>query len=266
MAKLSLNGCDHFYQEMGEGAETIIFTHGVFFDSDICLEQMKFFASKYRCIGFDWRSQGRSEDSAFGHDVDGLTQDCIALMDKLGIKKAHWVGVSIGGVVGIRLAARYPDRIQSLCLMGATADKEKLEKLEKYELLTEAFFKDKEIHADQLLALLFGQRFCANATEYEQAKTRLLANNPATMRRALTPIIRRTDIRHLLPKITCPTLIVVGEEDAANGPDRAATLHADIKSSRLAILSSVGHTPTLEAPDDVNSHLSTFYEKHKNTG
>lgn len=263
MAMISLNGCDHFYQEMGDGNETIIFTHGVFFDCDICLEQMKFFAPKYRCIAFDWRSQGRSENSHFGHDVDGLTQDCIALMDKLEVNKAHWMGVSIGGVVGVRLAARYPERLPSLCLMGATADKEKLEKLEKYETLTEAFFQDKETHADQLLNLLFGQRFCSNPEMYAQAKKRLLSNDPVAIRRALTPIIRRTDIRHLLPKVTCPTLIIVGEEDGANGPDRASVLHAEIKDSRLEVLKNVGHTPTLEASEEINTLLSNFYAEKK---
>ncbi len=262
MPYITINGSDIFYQEKGSGKNTIIFTHGVFFNSDICKKQMQHFSNNYRCIAFDWNGQGRSQKSLYNHDVDSLKKHSIEIMDKLDIEKAHWVGVSIGGVVGIRLAAEYSHRITSLCLMGATAEKETLEKLKKYETITESFFSNKELHADHLMKVLFGEKFRTQPhfqKAYKEAKDQLISNDSDSMRLALTPILRRTDIQHLLPQINCPTLVLVGEEDAANGPDRATVLSNSIKNSKMILLKNVGHTPTVEDPDHVNQLLNDFY-------
>ncbi|MCI4645047.1 MAG: alpha/beta fold hydrolase [Hyphomonadaceae bacterium] len=219
---------------------------------------------KYRCISFDWRSQGRSGHPLGGHDVDMLARDGLALLDHLSIQAAHWVGVSIGGVVGVRLAAEFGDRVRSLILMGATSEKESLAKLERYEQVIGLHANDPVAGADALMPILFGSAFLGDPSlEATRAAARasIEQTDAERMARAITPIIRRTDIQHLLAYVRCPTLIVVGAEDGANGPDRASVLRAGIAGASLEILPGVGHSPPIEAPDSVAELIGAFVER-----
>jgi len=188
--------------------------------------QFEALKSDYRCIGLDWRGQGKSEMTLGGYDVDMLAYDCMALMTHLGIEQFHWVGLSIGGVIGIRMAAEQPARIKSLFAIGAAADCEPYEKLAKYESL-----------------------FDKNLQEGFEA-----------IREPMAPILRRRDIRYLLPYVKCPTFVTTGEHDGANGPKRAQMIHDGIAHSALDIIPRAGHTATIEEPVLLNAMLLKFLD------
>ena len=127
--------------------------------------QFEALSARFRCIGLDWRGQGKSEATLGGYDVDNLARDCMALMTHLGVDQFHWVGLSIGGVVGIRMAAEHPSRIKSLFAIGAAADCEPYEKLAKYEslfdkILVEGF----EAIRAPMAPIIFGPDFLNDAS------------------------------------------------------------------------------------------------------
>src|SRR6185369_4898317 len=88
--------------------------------------------SRFRCISFDHRGQGQSEVTETGYTMDELTADALALIQALGAAPCHFVGLSMGGFVGMRLAARYPALIRSLSLLETSAGPEPLFKVFKY--------------------------------------------------------------------------------------------------------------------------------------
>jgi pimeloyl-ACP methyl ester carboxylesterase len=259
---MEANGTKLFWQEHGSGDEAVIFTHGILFSSEMFSAQYVALGARYRCIGFDWRGQGRSETPLGGYDVDNLASDSVALMDNLGVRRAHWVGLSIGGVIGVRIAAERPERLLSLCAIGAAADAEPYEKLARYEALFDAMERDGVGSVLPTVApILFGPDFlndAARKNEREEWLRRLESCDGARAKRAAAPILRRRDIQHMLPHVRVPTLICTGELDKANGPDRAAILAGGIAGAELCIIPRVGHTPPIEAPGTLDGILLRF--------
>src|SRR5258705_4258305 len=121
MPKLRCNNANIFYVEFGSGTETIIFSHGLMFNSHQWDEQLDYFKGHYRCIAYDHRGQGQSE-SVGGKDMDTLYEDAASLIEQLSPgKPIHFVGLSMGGFVGMRLAARKPHLLRSLTLLETSA-------------------------------------------------------------------------------------------------------------------------------------------------
>ncbi|MEH6361036.1 MAG: alpha/beta hydrolase, partial [Amylibacter sp.] len=98
-------------------------------------EQVAHFRGRYRCITFDHRGQGQSGVSKDGYSIETLTTDAAALIRHLDIAPCHFVGLSMGGFVGIRLAARKPELLKTLTLLDTSADPEPLENGPKYRML-----------------------------------------------------------------------------------------------------------------------------------
>ena len=259
MALMHINGADLYVEEFGSGSETVIFTHALFFSGRMYRRQIEHIAERYRCITVDWRGMGRSSKPLGGYDVDNLCNDILGVASALGHDSFHWVGMSVGGVVGIRIAAQQPERIRSLAIGGASAEAEPIEKVVKYEsLLLDGFARDPSSVVDGLMPILYGEPFrtkpaCAHALAREREL--IISNDGPAVARASAPILRRVDIRHMLPHVACPTYIFCGELDGANPPEKSKTIADGISGSVLDVFKGVGHQPNVEAPEKLADRL-----------
>lgn len=262
MPYAQVNDAQLYYEDTGGDKPPVLFTHGIFFSSAMFAPQLEALRSQYRCIALDWRGQGQSEVTLGGYDVDNLARDCMDLMTHLGVRRFDWVGLSIGGVVGIRMAAQWPARIRSLFAIGAAADCEPYEKLSKYETLFEKILHEGfESIREQMAPIIFGPDFLADpsrAALREQWLDTMCANDRVACCRAAAPILRRRDIRYLLAHVKCPVFVTTGEHDGANGPARAQMIHEGIAHSQLEIIPRAGHTATIEEPAALNAMLTRF--------
>ena len=132
MPKITVNGVSLNYQEQGKGEETILFVHGLLFNHHMFDAQVDAFKSNYRCIAFDLRGQGESEVTRKGYDMGNLTRDTVALIKALDCGPCHFVGLSMGGFIGMRLAISHPKLLRSLSLLATSADPEPGENVFKY--------------------------------------------------------------------------------------------------------------------------------------
>lgn len=207
---------------------------------------------------------GRSAKPLGGYDVDNLAHDVMTVADALDLGRFHWVGMSVGGVTGIRNAAQFPERIASLCVGGASAEAEPLEQVERYEALLVDFAQDPASILERATQVLYGEHF-RTAPKHAEALAReqalIVDNDGPAVHRAAAPILRRVDIRHMLAHVTCPTTVFVGEEDAANGPDKARVIAEGIAGARLNILHNIGHQPNVEAPGEVTRIIRDHLER-----
>src|SRR5258707_9601832 len=105
MARVKVNGVELNYQESGSGPETIVFSHGLLMDHMMFESQRAAFEKQYRVIAYDHRGQGQSHDPGQGYDMDTLADDAAALITALNAAPCHFAGLSMGGFVGMRLAA-----------------------------------------------------------------------------------------------------------------------------------------------------------------
>lgn len=262
MPHITLNRTRHYYEDTGGDGPAVLFVHGLFFDGRMFAPQVEALKAKFRCVRLDWRSQGRSDDAMFGHDGDGLVSDAIALLDALGIGSCHLVGVSVGGVIAIRLAAQYPERVRSVVGIGSSGQAEDIETLRRYEDIMRAFGEQGPASViETLMPLIFGKRFNTApemAAAFAHWKAHILDNNGPAVARASAPILRRVDITHMLSLVRCPTLFVVGEEDGVNGIERARRLQAGVVGADVCVMPDTGHTPPIESPDALAEILSGF--------
>lgn len=123
MARITVNGAALHYEDRG-GPEAVVFAHGCLLDCRMFDVQVAALQGRYRCVAFDFRGQGRSEVTRGGYDMDSLTEDAACLIRSLGCAPCHFVGFSMGGFVGMRLAARHPGLLRSLAPVGTSASPE----------------------------------------------------------------------------------------------------------------------------------------------
>ena len=122
---------------------------------------------RYRCVTLDFRGQGESEVAASGYDMDTLADDAAALIQNLGIAPCHFLGLSMGGSVAMRLAARRPELIKSLMLLETSADAEPPENLPRYKLLSLiARWLSLRVVAGRVMSIMFGQKFLTAKVYY----------------------------------------------------------------------------------------------------
>jgi len=259
---LNVNGARLHYTDEGSGAETIVFSHGLLFSGAMFADQIAHLKGRYRCIAYDHRGQGGSDVTADGYDADTLTADAEALIEALGVNPCHFVGLSMGGFVGMRLAIRRPELLRSLTLIGTSADPEPPENLPRYGMLNfVARWFGLGIVSARVMPIMFGQSYLndrGRAGERDAWRRRLVANDRIGITRAVKGAIHREGVIEEIKGIRTPTLIIVGEADVATVPEKSERIHAAIAGSKLAIVPRAGHSSTIEEPDAVNDAMLAF--------
>ena len=264
MPELELNGTRIFYEDSERGPVPILFAHGVLWSGRMFEPQVAALQVRYRCVRLDFRGQGRSAVPRAGYDMDSLLGDVVALIDRLDLGPVHFVGLSMGGFVGMRLAARRPDLVRSLVLIGSAAGPESPDNIPAYRFLNfTARWLGLHIVANRVMRVMFGRKFLTDpnrSTLRREMRRRLLSNHRLGATRAVKAVIDRRGVLEEVGRIRCPTLVLVGDQDHANTPDRSRQIQRHIGGALLRIIPGAGHTATMEEPDLININLNDFFE------
>jgi 3-oxoadipate enol-lactonase len=262
MADITVNGVRLHYEEMGSGPETIVFSHSYLVDSSHFYPQMQELRARYRCIAYDHRGHGRSEVTAGGYDMENLYADAVALIEGLECAPCHFVGLSTGGFIGMRIGIRQPKLLKTLVLMDTSADAEPEENVKQYKLL---MFVVRWIGywpvIGKVLPLLFSKRFLedpARQKEVREWKRRLMANDRKAMVKFGQGILSRSSVYDQLDQIEIPTLVIVGEADTSTPKVKAERIANRIPVAMLIVIPNAGHLCTVEEPAAVTSTIQEF--------
>lgn len=271
MTILTVNDTELYVEDTGPGetGETIVFSHGLLWNTGLFRHQVAALRTRYRCIAYDHRGQGRSADSPLrAIDMDLLTDDAIALVVQTGAAPVHFCGLSMGGFVAMRLARRRPDLLRSLILMATTADPERPENVGRYRRLNlAARWLGHRLVVDRVMPILFSRSFLDDPERAdERADVRaMMIRNRRSVWRAVNGVIGRDGYQHELPRIDTPTMIVVGDDDVATPPELAERMRAAIPGAVLAQIAGAGHSPTIERPDLVTDAVARFLDSLRPT-
>lgn len=262
MPEIKVNDVTLFYEDQGSGPETIVFAHGLLWSGRMFDDQVAALKDKFRCITFDFRGQGQSEIAATGYDMDTLTEDAAALIKALDVQPCHFLGLSMGGFIGQRLAIRYPSLLKSLMLLETSADAEPQENIGRYRTLNfiARWFGLRPV-AGRVMKIMFGEKFLGDPSRRQQRqqwRQQMIGNHRIGITRAVEGVISRDGVYDRLTEITVPTLIVVGDQDVATVPEKSERMHQQIRNSDLVVIPGAGHTSTVEEPAAVNRALSEF--------
>jgi len=263
MPTIAIDGTEIYYEEAGSGSETIVFSHGLLFDGRMFDAQVRHFRDRYRCIVYDHRGQGRSSvPSGRVVDMDRVYLDAVALIEALGAAPCHFVGLSMGGFVGLRIAARKPKLLRSLTLLGTSADAEPDDNKPKYRRLNfVARWFGLGTIVDRVMPIMFGQSFLRDgkrAAERLEYRSRLLGVK-RSIYKAVNGVIERKGVFEEIDRTATPTLVLVGEEDAATVPIKSERLHRQIARSVLVRVPHCGHSSSLEAPGAVINAMEQLF-------
>ena len=268
MPTMCVNGAEVYYEDSGSDGdsygEPIVFAHGLLWSGRMFDAQVAALHDRYRCVTFDFRGQGRSAVTRGGYDMDALSRDTAVLIEGLGIAPCHFAGLSMGGFIGMRLAARRPALLRSLILLESAGDAEPLENVRRYRqfLFVERLLGPGAV-ASRVMPVMFGSSFLgdpARATERTEWQRRLAANHRVGIRRATVGVIERQGVEDELGQIAIPTLVIEGEEDAAVPPERAKRTAKLIPGAQLVMIPHAGHTSSVEEPAAVTAAIEEFLE------
>lgn len=262
MPEVFVNGARLFYEEMGSGPETIVFSHGYLLDSHHFASQMQSLRDRYRCVAFDHRGHGRSEVTETGYDMENLYADAVALIEALKCSPCHFVGLSTGGFIGMRIGIRRPELLRSLILMDTSADSEPEENLKQYRLM---MFIVRWIGSwlviGKLMPLFFGKKFLSDLSrknEVREWKARIMSSNRKAMVKFGQGIFGRAGVYEELPGIKVPTLVIVGEEDMPTPVNKAKRIAEKVSGAKLIVIPHAGHLCTVDEPAAVTAAMEQF--------
>ncbi|MBN8230013.1 alpha/beta fold hydrolase [Corallococcus macrosporus] len=266
MPMRSVNGTRLYYEDTEGPGDVVVFSHGLLWSTRLFDPQVEALRGRFRCIAYDHRGQGQSDvppESVI--DMETVYADAVAFLESMRVGPVHFVGLSMGGFVGMRLAARRPDLLRSLVLLETSADPEPPTNVPRYTALNlVARYVGLAPVTAPVMRIMFGTSFLTDPGRAEERalwRARLKGNR-RDIYRAVNGVIQRKPVADELPRIRTPTLVIVGEEDRATVPAKAERIHSLIPGSKLVRLSRGGHSSTVEEPALVNAELAPFLTQH----
>jgi len=262
--RIRCNGVELAVDDTGGAKPTVLLSHGLLYSRRMWDAQVAALRERFRCVAYDHRGQGESELVRSGLDMDTLSDDAVALIDALGVAPVHFVGMSMGGFVGMRIAARRPELVRSLTLIDTAAGPERRATVVRYRLMKwMARWIGVWPVVDRVMAIMHGasaRRDPARAADLRAWREHFLALDRVVTPHVLEGILQRQSVLPLLSRIRCPTLVMVGEEDTATVPARSEEIAAGVTGARLVRIPRAGHMSPIDAPEAVGSELRTFLE------
>jgi len=247
-----VNAASLYYEQHGTGPD-LVFLHGAGGNHLSWWQQLSVFARDYRCTVYDARGWGRSHgEMTVGRFVLGT--DLVALLDHLGVERAHVVAQSMGGRAVAGLSRVAPGRIRSLVLCGTTAGATNDRVRELQDQLKEE--RGEGGLREHALSGAFEAANPALATLYRQIN----ALNPPRPRGFLgrPPATYRGSMHGLLGELGVPVLFVVGEHDLITSPEMIREAQALIPNSEYHEVKGAGHSAYFEAAEEWNRVVSRF--------
>lgn len=261
LQRVQVNGVSVAVDLQGAGP-AVLFLHGYPLDHTIWRHQIANLAG-YRRIAPDLRGMGRSDAPDLGYSIATYADDCIAVLDSLGVQKAVVVGLSMGGYVAFEMVRRHRSRLAGLVLMDTRADADTVEaRRQRDTAAAHAREHGPSAIADQLLPRVLGRTTLASAPQTVERIRALMAATPlAGMVGALGALRDRPDSTPLLAQLgDLPVLVVTGEEDHLTPPAQLEAMAATIPNARFRVVPGAGHLPPAEQPLATTRLLAEFLD------
>jgi 3-oxoadipate enol-lactonase len=259
MPTVDANGVPiHVQVEGPEHAPILILSNSLGTTLHMWEPQVRPFTQHFRLVRFDRRGHGGSGVPKGPYSMEQLGRDVLAIMDGLGIRKANWCGLSMGGMEGMWLGANAPERFERLVLSN-----------------TSSYFADKKMWNDRLaLVREKGVPAIAAANMERWFTKEFRERDPGAIAQMIemfsaTPIdgytacgeaVRDMDHRELLPRIRVPVLVVIGRHDPATTPEAGEYIYKNISGAEHAMLDAA-HISNIEQPQQFNDAVLGFLTK-----
>lgn len=218
---------------------------------------------EFRVLRYDTRGHGATDAPRGAYTLDQLADDALALLRALGIQRTHWVGLSLGGMIGQTLALKAPEALISLSLCDTSSRLPADAKPMWDERIRTAEAKGMEALVDSTLTRWFTAPFREKKKDVVDRVATMIRTTPVAGYVGCCQAISALNLTDRLSAIKLPTVVIVGEDDPGTPVAASRVIADNIKGARLEIIPSAAHLSNLEQPEAFNRALSGFLTKVK---
>jgi len=260
--KIKANGIQMNYQLSGkENEPVVVLSHSLGSSLAMWDPQMEILEARYQVLRYDIRGHGGTDAPEGAYSLDELGDDAIGLLDALGIDVVHWVGLSMGGMIGQCLALNHTNRLRSLVLCDTAAKIPDEAQPVWQERMDTARDKGMQALVQETLERWFTLPYFGKSPGGVELIRKHFLATPVLGYIGCSEAIRVLNYLENLSDIQIPTLIMVGEDDPGAPVAASEAMHERIPGSSLVVLHSAAHLSNIEQAEAFNRALMGFLQK-----
>lgn len=253
------NGISMEYELFGpEGAPTVMVSHSLGSSLIMWAPQLPPLALKFQVLCYDTRGHGGTAAPDGAYSLDMLGDDAIALMDGLNLAQVHWVGLSMGGMIGQNIALRGGDRFKSLTLCNTSSQIPAAGRATWDQRIAMATGSGMDLLADGTMERWFTPGYLAGKpSSVDAIRKQFLATAPTGFA-GCCHALKSLDYLEQLPSIIVPTMIIAGADDMSTPVAASEAMAERIPGSQLVVLEDAAHLSNIEQAETFNAAMMGF--------
>lgn len=258
MRSAEINGADLHYADQGPAnGPAIVFANSLGTDFRVWDHVVPLLPAGLRVVRYDKRGHGLSEKTPGPYSIETLADDAAGLIRHLRLSRVVFVGLSIGGQIGLSLAARHPDLLAGLVISNSAA------RIGTAEMWRDRIAAIREGGIESIGSATMERWFSPAFRESGAAAPwqRMLERQPPEGYTACCEAIAEADLTASAATLALPVRLIAGELDGATPPDLVRGTANTIPGARLTMIDGVGHIPCVEAPAKYARILVNFLEE-----
>jgi 3-oxoadipate enol-lactonase len=261
--KLAVNAFDMNFRIDGpEGAPWLTFGNSLCTSLEMWDAEVAVLKDRYRILRFDMRGHGKSDAPRPPYTIRELADDVLGLWGALKVDKSHWVGLSLGGMIGIHLAARRPDKFRTMIATDCRSDANEAYQGVFAERIKTTREKGMAGMVEPTLGRFFTKEFIARNPAAVARMSHMIRSTSADGHIGCCAALRGLAEGVSLPKLSVPALFVGGEHDLGGPPELMRAMAAATPGAKYIMIEGAGHISNIEAPDRFLAAIVPFLAAH----
>ena len=259
--KAQSNGIAINYEVQGSGP-WVVMSHSLACALGMWAPQVEALRARYRVLCFDTRGHGGSDAPAGAYTLEQMASDLHGALVALRVERPHFVGLSMGGMIGMTFALAHPGVLRSLVLCDTTSRYPPELRAVWDDRIKTATAKGMEPLVEPTLQRWFTAPFLAQRPAIAERVAQMIRNTPPQGYVGCCHAIPKIDVTARLRTLDCPVQVIVGEQDVGTPVAMAREIHDAAPGSELVIIPSASHLSNLEQPEAFSRALSDFLARH----
>ncbi|WP_374446728.1 alpha/beta fold hydrolase [Stella sp.] len=262
MPHLAVDGHRIHYRFDGpEDRPVIVLAHSLAASLAMWAPQMPYLTTRFRVLAVDMRGHGGSDAPDGPYHLDGLAGDFAALLGHLGLGPVDFMGLSMGGMIGMTLAAKHPGLLRSVVLCDTMCEVPDSFRTALEGRMDLARRDGMAPLVEPTVARWFTAPFVARNPPILDAVRADIRNTPVAGYVGCCGAIQTLALRDRIGDIRVPTLVIVGRDDPATPVAASAVIHRGIPGSTLVVLDDASHLSNIEQPAAFDAALAAFHDR-----
>ncbi len=255
----TVNGID-FCDEGLRGGAAIVLIHGFPLNRTMWAGQITALLKTHRVISYDVRGHGESSVGDGHYSLELFVDDLVGVLDHLKLSSVVVCGLSMGGYIALRAVERHPEKFRGLILCDTKSSADSDEAKKKRALTSETVKKSGvPAFADEFVKAVLTESTLKTKPELVESVKNMIRGNAALgVAGTLLALAGRTETTPALPKMSLPTLILVGDQDKLTPPSEAQAMANALPNARICLIPKAAHLSNLENPEAFNKELLMF--------